>query len=149
MSNGGTSESAGGERDAISARNSSISASRFFVQSVQPIGGSSLSSAPCCVNNPSSHTTQLHKRQVERAYSNIVSRLTSQESKTEKSAKYCTRPMALRMPGHFSWPALVVCDVTVIFVSVLTLLPSEGTVEEMIVIFVSVLTMLPSEAIVE
>ena len=30
MSNGGTSESAGGERDAISARNSSISASRFF-----------------------------------------------------------------------------------------------------------------------
>ena len=37
----------------------------------------------------------------------------------------------------------------VIFVSVLTRLPSEGTVEEMIVIFVSVLTMLPSEATVE
>ena len=30
MSDGGTSESVGGERDAISARNSSISASRFF-----------------------------------------------------------------------------------------------------------------------
>ena len=35
------------------------------------------------------------------------SRLTSQESKKEKSAKYCARPMAVRIPG---WPALVVCD---------------------------------------
>ena len=71
------------------------------------------SSCRCCVNNPSPHTTQLHKRQVERAYSNIVSRLTSQESKTEKSAKYCVRLMAVRMPGHLRWPAPVVCDVTV------------------------------------
>ena len=56
-----------------------------------------LFAAPCCVNNPSSQTTQLHKRQVERTYSNIVS-----------------RPMAVRMPSHLRWPALVVCDVTLL-----------------------------------
>ena len=110
MSDGGTSESAGGERDAISARNSAISASRVFLAAcaadrrVVTVLCAMLCQEPFIPHDTTSQETS------RGGVLQHFSRLTSQETKQEKSAKYCARPMAMRIPGHLRWPALVVCD---------------------------------------
>ena len=64
MSDGGTSESAGGERDAISARSSAISASRVSLAACAADRRVVTVLCAMLCQQPF-HTTQLHKRQVE------------------------------------------------------------------------------------
>ena len=89
--------SQGGKRDAISARNSAISASRFSLAAFATDRRIFLSTAPSCVNNPS-HTTQLRKRQVERVYSN-----TFKTHKPNRARKRGARSM--HKPNGRAWPA--------------------------------------------
>ena len=54
-------------------------------------------------------TTSQQTRFFRERYSNMFKKHKPQ-SKIDKGAKYCARPKAVRMPGHFRWPALAVCD---------------------------------------
>ena len=112
MSNGGTSESAGGERDTISARSSAISASRFFLAvCAADRRVVTVLCAMLCQQPFIPHDTTSQETSREGVLQHCV-KTHKPKSKTDKSAKFCTRPMAVRMPGHLRWPALVVRDVT-------------------------------------
>ena len=64
----------------------------------------------CCVNNLSFHTTQLHKRQVERGVLRHCVKTHKPREQYREERKVLRKTMAVRMPGHLRWPPLVVCD---------------------------------------
>ena len=88
MSDGGTSESAGGERDAISARSSAISVSRVSLAACAADRRVVTVLCAMLCQQPF-HTTQLHKRQVEGVYSDIV-----QDSQAKRATKRRARSIA-------------------------------------------------------